>query len=155
MSKSIYICENCKKDVSDITRYRVYVRKFSFYKDQTMISTMDLCTKCYKLLNIEIMEKEKKSTNPKEKTKNTFILNPILNTIRKPTWKKPIQLTERESRLLAILSNGYMNTWEDMNHYIYKDKETKRYAPGGIKQSLKDKFDINIRTVHKMRIYIR
>lgn len=150
MSKSIYICKSCNKDISDKARYRVYVRKFTYYKEQALLSTMDLCHKCYKSLNIEVVEKEKKE-KPKivEPQKRTFIFNPIMKTIADIEWFSSVKLSDFESRLVSVLANENMNTWEDINKYIYQDdKKHNKFAAGNVKTQLVNKVPLNIRVIH-------
>lgn len=154
MSKSIYICSKCNKDISDKTRYRIYVKSFLYYEQRAiLLKTIDLCSGCYNTSTIEIVKKQKKEKKkieePEKTEKRTFIFNPIKGTLKDTSWDRTLKLTKLEIRFIGILSNGRMNTWEDMNQFIYQENYHNKFSACDIRRRLLEKIDMNIRLVRK------
>ena len=146
MSKSI--CSKCGKDISKNMIYRVYVKRLLPYsRNVKPLNTMDLCSRCYNKSTIEIVEKKKAESIKIEKP--TFIFNPIKRTLRDTNWDHTYNLTELENKLLEILSNGRMNTWADLNKYVYPGGYRNKFATGDIKNRLIEKTPLSIRIVKK------
>lgn len=152
MSKSIYICSKCGKDVSDeMRRYRVYIKRFPYYERKAeLLKTIDLCSGCYHTSTIEIVKKQKKEKKKVEEIqKRTFIFNPIKGTLKDINWDRTLKLTKLEIRFIGILSNNRMNTWEDMNQFVYQEDYHNKFSACDIRRRLLEKIDINIRLVRK------
>lgn len=145
------ICSKCGKKINSGAIYRIYVKKLLPYsRNVSPLKTMDICSRCYNKSSIEIVEKDKTDLIKKEKT--TFIFNPIKGTLRDINWDHTYELSDMENKLLEILSNGRMNTWVDLNKYIYSEGYTynrSKFAAGNIKNRLMEKVPIKIRIVKK------
>ncbi len=143
------ICSKCGKDISKNTTYRIYVKKLLPYsRNVSPLKTIDICGRCYNKSTIQIVDKKKKQKYI-EPEKHTFIFNPIKGTLRSTEWDHTYELTKLENRFIAILSNGRMNTWFDLNDYIYPEGYHNKFAACDIKTRILEKIPLNIRVVKK------
>ncbi len=132
------ICSKCGRKINSGAIYRIYVKKLLPYsRNVSPLKTIDLCSRCYNKSTIEIVDKEKTESIKTEK--RTYIFNPVKRTLRDTEWDHAYNLTELETKLLEILSNGRMNTWEDLNKYIYPEGYRNKFAAGDLKNRLIEK----------------
>lgn len=142
------ICSKCGRKINNGAIYRIYVKKLLPYsRNVSPLKTIDLCSRCYSKSTIEIVDKEKTTSIKTEK--HTYIFNPVKRTLRDVEWDHAYNLTELETKLLEILSNGRMNTWADLNKYVYPGGYRSKFATGDIKNRLIEKTPLNIRIVKK------
>lgn len=94
-----------------------------------------------------------------------WIYNVNRRMIREINNSEEIDLTECESRFIEVLCNGLLNTYDEINDYVYKysgypnkfhhDKKHYNNAISIIKTRLLKKINMNIRVIKArgMRLY--
>jgi hypothetical protein len=140
-TKSIFTCDRCNKRLISGTDTRYKISVYKAPKTYITIDSFDLCEQCYSVI---VNELESYIGNKK--------LSLLYTTKERSLTKyriesEPIYLTKREGKLLEVLANGQLNTFEEIANYIYGyyDKYTYRTILS-IKSLLhkKTKLDISV-----------
>ena len=141
--KTHYLCDKCHKDIylKKEPRYKISVYRET-YNHKIKIENWYVCHKCYIAMNSAINDALRHK-------QSTWIYNGKTKTIRNcEDMMNSIKLSDRESRLVEVLANGYINNWYDIEYYVfgYHSKYT-RQALYGVKGSLLDNVDLHIRLI--------
>lgn len=135
--KSLYKCDRCgcRLKEGENVRYKITIVKMPVKKGGDNRRNYDLCDRCCYII-------DKLIRKGVEKWDFYMMLKTELYLI---VENGTVKLSIRESRLLEVLSNGKINSYEDVIKYIYKDnKKHTRNAISLIKNRLIKKINLNI-----------
>lgn len=147
--KSLYKCDRCgcRLKEGENVRYKITIVKMPVKKGGDNRRNYDLCDRCCYIIDKLIRKGVERW--------NIYIMLRKDQYVNIENGAKEIRLSKNESRLLEVLLNREVNSYESIIKYVYKDKKGTRTMISLVKSHLLKKIDLDIKTIYDKGLVLR